>query len=508
MGHIEGKNRNQTRFLSLDDYVDKESMARVIDRFIDISDLKELGFKNATANELGRNSYNPNHMAKLYVYGYEHSIRSSRKLEEATKINLEVMWLMDELSPDFKTIADFRKDNTEAISRLFYEFNSFCDSCGLFGKKLVAIDGTKLKASNSRKNNYSDKKLNRNIKYHEAKIGEYLAELEAEDDMDVASELTEKIEDQKCKLKTNKRYLNQLEASEAREISTVDPDARLMSNHHGGVEPSYNIQAAVDEENHLIAAFDTTTNPTDHGQLSSMTEKTQNVLRKKEITALADKGYYGSDEFERCEEIGANPIVAPQENRGGKYSIDRFEYDNEKDQYLCPAGNILPSHSKNRAKNRTFFDKEACKVCPNREACCPGKSKFRTIRRRPNSDTLDRIASTYSENIDLYSKRQEIVEHVFGTVKRTMGGSYLLLRTEKKVKCEVALLCLGYNLKRAKCVLGVEKMMTLLDEYGEKFYKGYQQTALANFIHNSICRTLSIFTPDYLPSVQLSFHTV
>jgi transposase len=454
--------------LCLDEYVGRESAVRVIDKFIDGADLEGLGFKNAVPKEVGRNPYDPAYLAKLLVYGYEHGERSSRKLEGLTHVNIEVMWLMDELKPDFKTIADFRKDNLAPLAGLLSEYNAFLDYSGLFGKKLVAIDGTKVKASNNKKNNYSRKKLARNIEYNEKRVKEYMAALAEADDMDCACEATKKIQEYERRVEKAKGQLRVLEESGGNELSTVDPDARLMGNNRSGVDMAYNVQVAVDGKAHMAAAFDVTQNPADHGQLGNMTEKTQEAFRKKGITVLADKGYYGSEDIEKAEALGAVPIVArqlkPGEKAGKRFSLDKFVYDKDKDEYICPEGNQLPAHSKSKTKDRVFFDKEACKACPASGECL-GKDKYRRIVRRPQNDVLDRAGIRLAENKELYKQRQQIVEHVFGTMKRTMNGGYFLLRGKEKVKAEAALMLLGYNIKRTMGAMGFERTMGMLAEW-------------------------------------------
>jgi hypothetical protein len=292
--------------------------------------------------------------------------------------------------------------------------------------------------------------------------------LEESDDMDGACELTEKIEEYEKRIETAQSRLDMLEKSGENEISTVDPDARLMVSSRTSVDMGYNVQAAVDDKAHLVAAFDITQNPADHGQLSNMTEKTQEALRKKEITVLADKGYYGGDDIADTEKLGAVPIVArqlkPGEKEGKRYSLDKFVYDKEKDEYICPEGRSLPAHSKQTTKDRTFFNKAACQSCPAKGECL-NKDKFRRIVRKPQNDILDRADIRYAENKEEYKYRQQIVEHVFGTVKRTMNGGYFLLRSKKKVRAEAALLFLGYNIKRTKGCLGFDKTMALMSEW-------------------------------------------
>ena len=469
MRFAEGTSRYQTRMSCLDDDVGPDSTARLIDRFIDGLDMEGMGFKNAVPKELGRKPINPASMAKLIVYGYEESVRSSRKLERLTNINVEVMWLMEGLKPDFKTIADFRKDNTGPLKDLLSEYNSFADYCGMFGKDLSAIDGMKVRAGNNRKNNYNKKKLERNIEYNERRIREYMSLLEESDDMDEACALEKKIDNCEKRIEKANGHIAALEESGNSEISTVDPDARLMSGNNFGMDMAYNVQASVDGKAHLVSAFDVTQNPTDHGQLSNMTQKTQEALRKKELMVLGDKGYYCGDDIEKTELLGAIPVVArqlkPGEKDGGRYSLDKFVYDNDKDEYICPEGKRLQAHSKPETIDRKFFNKEACRDCPARGECLNDDDEYRRIVRRPQNDALDRADERFLEHKHIYKLRQQIVEHVFGTVKRTMNGGYFLLRGIENVKAEASLLFLGYNIKRTKNYLGFTKMMEMLDEW-------------------------------------------
>ena len=499
MGYVKGENRFQMQLACLDDQVAADSVARFIDYFIDTMDMEALGFTNAVTKRLGRHPYDPACLAKLLVYGYERKARSSRKLEGLTHDSMETMWLMGGLKPDFKTIADFRKDNLGPLEGLFAEYNEFAVFCSLFGKERVAIDGTKIKAWNNRKNNYSKGKLEKGIEYSGQRIKEYMALLDESDEEDDACEAwetaaTENIEEEKAaekaerknsiegkikehekRIETKKAWLDAIDAAGANEISTVDPDARLMGNNSSGVDVAYNVQAAVDGKAHLVAAFDISQNPTDHGQLANMTEKAQAALGENGLTVLADKGYYGGEEIEKAEKLGPGLLVVarqmkPGEKDGSKYSLDKFVYDNERDEYICPEGNALPAHSKKTTKDRNFFDKAACAACPARGECL-NKERFRRIVRRSHNDALDRADRRHAENPEEYKYRQQIVEHVFGTVKRTMEGGYFLLRTKEKARAEAALLFLGYNIKRTIGCLGFGEAMELLDWYREKLIR-------------------------------------
>ena len=477
MSHLTGESRYQTILFNLDESVEPDHIVRIIDKFVSIIDLEERGFAKAIPSQLGRPSYSPGHLLKLFIYGYESGVRSSRKLERLAKESLPAMWLMDNLAPDFKTIADFRKDNITALTAVFYEYGSFLDSAGLFGKKAVAIDGTKIKADNNKKTNYSKKKIEERIKYGKERVCEYLETLKASDSMEEYETVSEKIEKAEEQIAKYEKYKERLSETGEGELSETDPDARLMATSLNGLDVSYNVQAAADKENHLVAEFDVTTASTDHKQLANMMKKTQETLRKKDIVGIADKGYYNADQLEQCEEAGAKVIVSRQYSPGEKHKdkafrLDKFKYDKDLDAYTCPLGHILPAHNSQKAKRRKFFNKAVCMSCEHKTNCLSGKTKFRVLIRGPNADLFDRADKMYFDNLELYKLRQQIVEHVFGTLKRTMNGGYFLLRTEEKVKCETSLMFLGYNLKRSRSILGFDETMRRLDEYAEKIGRG------------------------------------
>jgi len=263
MGYIEGQDRNQIIMFpeSIDEYISEDSPVRIIDAYVDQLDMEKLGFKRATAPVMGRPPYSPRDLSKLYLYGYLNRIRSSRRLEQEAGRNLEVIWLLKKLKPDFKTIADFRKDNKGALKAVFRDFIKLCDEWDLFGKELVAIDSTKFRASNSKRNNYNAKKLERHIKYIDEKIEEYMRELDEEDTIEVcdrkpnASEIKERLQQLKDRKEKYEEYKDQLDRTGKNEISTIDPDARLMCNNNNNVDISYNVQTTVDSKHKLILDF-------------------------------------------------------------------------------------------------------------------------------------------------------------------------------------------------------------------------------------------------------------
>jgi transposase len=479
VGFIDGISREQTSYWSFEDLVDDESMVRVIDRYIDKCDLEQLGFNRTIAADTGRPGYAAAPLAKLYVYGYEGAIRSSRKLEKETRRNVEVMWLLDGLTPDYKTISEFRRLNIRPLQKLFREFVKLCRSWDLIGEELIAIDGSKFKASNNKKNNFSKKKLDDRIRRLDEKIDAYLENMDQEDkhedsETKLPSGLLELLE----RKELYKQYKAQIESIDENEISTVDPDARLMGNNRGGVDVAYNVQSAVDGKNGIILDYDVSLKPSDHGQLSTMIKQ---LMRQgyRRFTALADKGYYNGDDLKKVKKFKIKAIVSKQKPSNPKtqpkqFNTDQFNYDSGTDTYRCPIGETLHPHSKKTAKRRNFYNKTACGKCPHTDLCTSGKNGYRTITRGEHAEIYDDADSVFRDNMKLYKLRQQIVEHPFGTIKHTMNGDHFLLRTRRKVRCEIALLFLGYNLKRAVKILGFREIMARLDSLLHR---------IDNFIH-------------------------
>lgn len=475
MGYIEGSDRRQIMMIAYDDLVEKNSIARLIDRFIEVCDLAKMGFRHAVPVKTGRPAYDPAAMTKLYLYGYETGIRSSRKLEIETRRNIEVIWLMNNLKPDHKTIAEFRRQNIRPIQKLFHEFVMLCKSWDLIGGELIAVDGTKIKASNNKKMNYSRKKLDARLAHIDEQIQNYLTDLEDFDSQDEHSESVINTTDRLQKLLERKElyenYMSQLDSNGENELSVVDPDARLMGNNRGGVDMAYNVQSAVDSKNDLIIEYDVSMNPSDQNQLGKMVKNVKRRLKLKCFTVLADKGYYNGRDLQRVKKYKVKAIVSRQGpadpiNQPFRFHTDKFKYDLAADTYICPMGNTLYPHNKKTAKRRNFFNKTACAECQHRDKCTSGERPFRTVTRSEYSKIYEETDRRTQENMELYKRRQQIVEHPFGTVKFTMHGNYFLLRTRRKVRSEVALLFLGYNLKRAYEVMGFQEFMVrLLQSY-------------------------------------------
>jgi transposase len=467
MGYKDGIGRKQATMLSIDEMVEEESMARIIDKFIEMQDMEKLGFTKARPAATGRPGYPPKAMCKLYLYGYENGIRSSRRLERETQRNIEAMWLMEGLKPDYKTISEFRRENRKPLVQLFKEFVKLCKTWGLIGCELLAVDGTKIKASNNKKHNHTLKKIKDRLANVEVQIDKYMEEMDAADtgtggdDRAVDTAGLKKLLERKDKYESLKK---QLDESGENELSTTDPDARLMGNNRGGVDVAYNVQGAVDDKHDIIVGYGVTMNPSDHGQLSEMAGKAKESLGVETFTVLADKGYYNGEDLQKLEKMEIKAIVAKQRPSDPKgqpemFHTENFKHDKSADTYTCPMGQSMKSISKPGAKRHLYRNKAACAGCPHIRECVTGKAGFRTVSRGVHAETYEIADDIFKKHKELYKRRQEIVEHPFGTVKHTMNGRYFLLRGKQKVRVEVALLFLGYNLKRVLKVLGFNEMM-------------------------------------------------
>ena len=476
MGYIEGEDRNQIILFpeSIDEYVSDNNSIRIIDEYINQLNLKSLLFKRAVTPKMGRPPYHPKDMLKLYLYGYLNRIRSSRRLEQEAIRNLEVIWLFRKLKPDFKTIADFRKDNKKALKKVFRDFTRLCDEWELFGKELVAIDGSKFRACNSKKNNYNLKKLERHLKYLDEKIENYIQELDHHDMAEAslkkpdAKAIKERIQQLRERKEKYQQYQRKLKQSGENEISTTDPDARLMANHNN-VELSYNVQTTVDAKHKLIADFKITQKPNDLGELDNMAIRAKKLFGNKTFEVLADKGYYQAKDLKKCTENGITVYITKQTYANGTkdqaFYSDQFKYDKTKNIYLCPAGKEL-HYYRDRKKDGKIIGYEyrndaACKKCEFKARCTKAK-KGRSICRHADQDFLDRIDSQTKRNLKKYKLRQMIVEHPFGTIKRGWGAYFFLTKRKVSVSAEISLSFLAYNLKRDINILGTEEILRRL----------------------------------------------
>lgn len=476
MRYIEGVNRKRRISFPeyIDEYITDNNPIRVIDAFVDSLDLKALGFIGEDVST-GRPGYNPADLLKLFLYGYMNRITSSRRLEAEAIRNIEVMWLLRKLKPDYRTIAEFRKQNKEAIRKIFHELVTLCKGWDLFGMEVVAVDGSKFRACNSKKNNFSKKTLERKIKYIDEKLEGYMTELEQNDDNEISSrtpdkeEIRNKVRELRNRKEKYQHYQEELKDKETNEISTTDPDARLMVANNNGVDVCYNVQTVVDSKYKLIVDCNVINNPTDHGQLSNMCKRAMDIFEVDSIKGLADKGYYNADDLKTCENSGITTYVAKQvfSNSTGEREFypDKFKYDKEKNIYICPIGQELYCRRKKpideSTKELVYRNYEACSKCEYK-AKCTKKEEGREIIRPVAQDFLDKVDQRTRENKELYRTRQMIVEHPFGTIKRGWGLSYFLTRGIGSVKTEASLAFLAYNMKRVINILGVKEILKRL----------------------------------------------
>jgi transposase len=452
MGFKEGINRAQPTYWALEDLVEAESSARIIDRFVETSDLSALGFTKVKAAKTGRPGYRANELIKLYIYGFENGVRSSRKLERETKRNIEVMWLMQGVTPDHNTISDFRQKNLKAIKNLFKEFVKLCKTWELTGAKVVAQDGSKISASASYKSYVRANTVDERIKRIDERINEYLAKMEQSDIEESGEEQTiagnksikelMALMNQRKKLYTCKEIMS--ETGEAA-MSQTDLDARQMGSRNQGFDIAYNMQTVVDGKAHIILDCDVVNNPTDRGELSPMAAALKEDGYINEETAyVADKGYYSGADLAKMQEMGIKAIVPKQnpphaKNQPEIFWFTNFTYNSEANTYICPAGYTLyPCKVRNsKSKRRSYNNKAACQQCLHKKTCV-GKTKadYRTIKTSEYADICNTANQIYEANKQIYNRRRELVEHPFGTIKRYMNGDHFLLRTLEKVRAE------------------------------------------------------------------------
>lgn len=474
MQYIEGADRRQTILLPevVDDYITEENPVRFIEAFVEGLDLRGLGFKHAELRETGRPPYNPSDLLKLYIYGYLNRVRSSRRLEGEAIRNVELMWLIRKLRPDFKTVADFRKDSRVAIRGVCREFTMMCKRMELFGGEIVAIDSSKFRAVNSKKRNFSEKKLARSIREIEEKIERYLDEMDENDfkEEGVKKPSKEDIEAAIERLKERrgkyKKLLKELKERGEKQVSLTDPDSRAMiKDHH--TEVSYNVQAVVDEKNKLIVEHEVTNEVNDKNQLSKMAKRAKGVMGVEKLEVLSDKGYYEGEEVVECEENGVETYVSEIRKRGGsnksgftKYNCEDFKYDRERDVYICPAGSELRHRGRNKRNGKVMkvYRSDDCSSCKSKKRCTE-RALGRELLRWEKEDILDMVRDRVKRNIEKMRMRQWLSEHPFGTIKRAMDQGYMLLKGLDKVRAEFSLTVLAYNMKRVMNILGVKHLV-------------------------------------------------
>jgi transposase len=455
----------------LEDYVSDDNPVRVIDVFVDELDLGGLGFEGVVPEATGRPGYHPGVLLKIYVYGYINQVQSSRRLEREARRNVEVMWLTGRLAPDFKTIADFRKDNGPAIRAACRQFIVLCRQLDLFAHAVAAIDGSKFKAVNTRDKTFTRASIQRRMEQVEASIERYMSALETADrrDGDLAPAKTARLKDKIAALKAQMKAFKALEvevhAAPDQQISLTDPDARAMAtNGKGTGMVGYNVQTAVDTTHHLIVAHEVTNIGHDRGQLSRMAALAQAEMGAPALDVLADRGYFSGEEILACGPLGVTPYMPKPLTSGAKadsrFGKQDFVYIPEDDIYRCPAGQRLPRHMTTVEKGLTlhrYWDLASCRACPIKGQCTT--SKERRITRWEHEAVIDAMQDRLDRAPKSMRIRRATVEHPFGTLKAWMGATHFKTRTLKNVSTEMSLHVLAYNLKRVIAILGVQPLM-------------------------------------------------
>lgn len=478
MAYIQGVDRNQIILFpeAIDAYIEEDNPVQFIDAFVDNLDLVALSFKYSVTKATGRPPYDPSDMLKLYIYGYLNRIRSSRSLEKESHRNIELMWLLKKLTPDFKTIADFRKDNKDAIKKVCREFILICKTLNLFGGELIGIDGSKFKASNSKKRNFNEAKLKKKVKEIEERIEEYFKELEENDERETSisritkEELKTKIQLLKGRKDEYKELLKSLKESGETQISLTDPDSRAMVNNQR-IEVSYNVQMTIDDKHKLILDHEVINEVKDQDQLSNMAKRAKEILEKDQIEVLADKGYYNAVEIKECVDNGITPYIpkpAPTISKEiniprPEFYKDKFRYKSDKDIYICPEGAEITYRNTaiHHGKVMRLYKSAGCMNCKSKGLCTRNRNG-RIIYRWEHEDVLEEMKKRVEGNKDKVKRRQWLTEHIFGTIKRSFNQGYLLMRGIEKVRAEISLSVLAYNIKRVINIVGLKGMLAAL----------------------------------------------
>src|SRR5246127_282755 len=473
---IEGADRDQSTLLPecLDDWVGESNPVRVVDAFVEALDLDGMGFEDIEPSATGRPGYHPAMLLKLYIYGYLNRIQSSRRLEREARRNLEVIWLLQRLSPDDKTIADFRRDNGVGIKKGCAKFVELCRRMGLLTKASVAIDGSKFKAVNTRDKNFTKGKVERRRQQLEESVSRYLAQLDTADLQEPSETLAAKTAHLKEKLTKLKSEMHKLEAYEEamlaspdQQISLTDPDSRSMATSgRGSGVVGYNVQVAVDTEHHLIIAHEVTNSGSDRAQLANMGRQAKEVLGVDKLEAVADRGYYSSTEIKACDDACIAVTLPKPMTSGaksdGRFGKQDFVYNAAEDFYRCPAGAKLTYHmtTDQDGKMMRRYWTNACPNCPLKSKCTTAKERH--ISRWEHEHILEAAQRRLDENPQAMRTRRETVEHPFATLKMRMGATHFLMKRLPNVATEMALNVLAYNLTRVMNIVGIKPLLVAI----------------------------------------------
>ena len=463
MAYIVGLDRNQTRMIttSLDDLIDPDNSVRVIDAYVEALNLQDLGFAEYSGANRGQSPYRRSDLLKLHIYGYLNKIRSSRALEVEAKRNIELMWLINSITPDHGTIAGFVQKNKVAFHNTLRNLTLILKGWGLIDGKLVAVDGTKIKAQNSKHNCITQSGLDKKIEYAEAQINVYLMAMQKEDTGE--EHFAEKLQAYQA---LKEQYLVQkqeLENESLEQKSLTDPDSRRMKN-NGSLDICYNVQSVVDAQNHFVIDISTTNDINDQNQLYEMAKDATDLLESENSIILADTGYYNGTEIKKCIDAGMKVYIkkarANNSTKDDEFRKEKFLYDKEQDIYICPTGNIL-SFFENTSKNGIKYRRYKCSECNSckYKNVCTSSSRGRTLQRWEHEDILDAVRQDTLNNNDVYKQRKCIVEHPFGTIKRTLGYSFFLRRQIDNVDAEASSMFIAYNIKRLLSMFSTKELI-------------------------------------------------
>lgn len=478
MHHVKCEPRNQMQIFCLEQYIAQDSFVRIIDFFVDTIDLQSFGFKHVILKEEGRPPIHPALLLKLYIYGYRYGIRSSRKLEREAMLNIEARWLLGEVTPSNKTIANFRKDYATQFRAIFRKFVFVLKQLDLIEGKTIAIDSFKIRAQNSLKNNFNQDKIERHLEYIDNRINEFEKALDVADRVEEKAELMAKIETQKDRKEKYKVLETEIKQTGKDQISTTDEDAQSVVLQRGITVVGYNVQGVVDAKNKLITHFDTG-GVNDTNALASGAIATKELLAVDQMDVLADKGYHTGHQILLCEQNNITTYVSPKEpasNNPDIFPITQFIYHPETDNYTCPLGQTLNTngtwltHSskghKSAYKFQRYNNTKACKTCQMHSKCTTSKSNGRNIDRSEFASLMEQNAQRVIRNPAYYRQRQQLAEHPWGTIKRQRGFDHVLTRGKTKVLGEVSLVFIGYNLARcARIFETFEKFKSLINKY-------------------------------------------
>ena len=499
MKFIQGQSRDQINLfpVSLDRSIDPDNEVRMIDLFVESLSIKDYGFRT-DFTENGRPAYHPTDLLKLFIYGYLNKVRSSRDLEKECRRNIEVMWLLKFLKPDHNTISNFRRDNPRAIKKVFRTTVQIAKHFDLIGGKLIAGDSTKLRAQNSKKNNYNQAKIDRHVAYIDNKLEEYTRAL-AENDGDNRQQIEDDIKKQQKRKDKYKNIEKQLKESGETQISVSDPESRQIMLRNNITEIAYNLQTTVDSKYNLPIDYKMT-NQNDSKAMGDMVRRAKSILRTNEFTVLYDKGFHTGSELKTAQDLGIETIVAipgvPSTSQAPNhdYNSENFIYDKEADTYTCPEGHTLKTngiwHKEQNSPTNTIIFKQyrtpACKTCKAHSQCTRSKNG-RLLHRTTFTEYYERNRKNFEEKERLYKRRQAIVEHPYGTMKRQWGFNYILTKKGISRACsDVGLMLVAYNLRRIVNILTADRLKEylrilvsmFLDLFGINFSQSNEERSL------------------------------